>query len=165
MYILIVRRRTIWSVIKMKLTLMKTSADKRDLSKSTTTIKTVNCKIKEGTSIINPIVIINKMSTSHIRQCNYAHISDFGRYYFVTDIVETTANQLEISMHVDVLNSYKDDIRSITTLILRQENVFSPYFVDEEMLVRTTRFREKKNIGVIGDNAAYYYLTVNNGGN
>ena len=149
----------------MKLTLMKTSSDKRDLSKSTTTIKNVNCKIKEGTSIINPIVIINKMSTSHIRQCNYAHISDFGRYYFITDIVETTASQLEISMHVDVLNSYKDGIRSITTLILRQENVFSPYFVDEEMLVRTTRFREKKNIGVIGDNAAYYYLTVNNGGN
>ena len=148
----------------MKLTLMKTSSDKRDLRKSTTTIKTVNCKIKEGTSIISPTVIINKMSASHIRQCNYAHISDFGRYYFVTDIVETTANQLEISMHVDVLNSYKDDIRSITTLIERQENVFSPYFVDEEMLVRTTRFREKKNIGVIGGNVAYYYLTVNNGG-
>ena len=110
-------------------------------------------------------VIINKMSASHIRQCNYAHISDFGRYYFITDIIETTANQLEISMHVDGLNSYKDDIRSITTLILRQENIYSPYFVDEEMLVRTTRFREKKNIGVIGGNTAYYYLTVNNGGN
>ena len=148
----------------MKLTLMKTSSDKRDLSKSTTTIKTVNCKIKEGTSIINPTVIINKMSASHIKQCNYARITDFDRYYFITDIVETTANQLEISMHVDVLNSFKDDIRGITTLIVRQENVFSPYFVDEEMLVRTTRFREKKNIGVIGGNNAYYYLTVNNGG-
>ena len=164
MYILIVRRLTIGRVIKMKLTLMKTSADKRDLRKSTTTIKTVNCKIKEGTSIIEPTVIISKMSVSKIKQCNYVHISDFGRYYFIKDIVETTANQLEISMHVDVLNSYKDDIRSITTLILRQENVFSPYFVDEEMLVRTTRFREKKNIGVIGGNVAYYYLTVNNGG-
>ena len=148
----------------MKLTLMKTSADKRDLSKSTTTIKTVNCKIKEGTSIITPTVIINKMSASHIRQCNYAYISDFGRFYFVTDMIETTANQLEIPMHVDVLHSYKNDIRSITTLILRQVNVFSQYFVDEEMLVRTSRFREKKNIGVIGENTAYYYLTVNNGG-
>ena len=103
----------------MKLTLMKTSSDKRDLSKSTTTIKTVNCKIKEGTSIINPTVIINKMSASHIRQCNYAYISDFGRYYFVTDIIETTANQLEIPMHVDVLNSYRDDIRGLTALIER----------------------------------------------
>ena len=148
----------------MKLTLMKTSSDKRDLSKSTTTIKTVNCKIKEGTSIINPTVIINKMSASHIRQCNYAYISDFGRYYFVNDIVEMPAEQIQVSMHVDVLNTYKDNIRGLTTLIERQETVYSPYFVDEEMLVRTTRFREKKNIGVIGGNVAYYYLTVNNGG-
>ena len=148
----------------MKLTFMKTSSDKRDLRKSTTTIKTVNCKIKEGTSIINPTLIINKMSASHIRQCNYAHISDFGRYYFINDIVEMPAEQIQVSLHVDVLNTYKDNIRGLTTLIERQENVYSPYFVDEEMLVRTTRFREKKNIGIIGGNTAYYYLTVNNGG-
>lgn len=149
----------------MTLELMNTSADKRDLSKSTTTIKKVNCKIKEGTSIINPIVIINKLSASQIKQCNYAHIPDFGRYYFVNDIVEATANQLEVSMHVDVLRTYASDIRGISTLILRQENVFSPYFVDEHALVRTNRFRTKKNIGTVGSNSNVYYLTVNNGGN
>ena len=104
------------------------------------------------------------MSDSHTRQFNYAYIREWGRYYFVNDIVEMPAEQIQVSLHVDVLNTYKDNIRSITTLIERQENIYSPYFVDEEMLVRTTRFREKKNIGVIGGNTAYYYLTVNNGG-
>ena len=90
----------------MTLELMNTSADKRYLSKSTSVVKKVNCKIKEGTSIINPTVIIGKLSASNIRKCNYAYISEFGRYYFINDIIEKTANELEISMHVDVFKTY-----------------------------------------------------------
>lgn len=148
----------------MKLQMLTTSADKRTLSKSASEIDTVTCKLKQGTSIIDPIVIIGKISAKNIRRFNYAYISDFGRFYFVNDIVEAPANQLEVSMHVDVLRTYASDIRGISTLILRQENVFSPYFVDEEALVRTNRFRTKKNIGSVGGNSNVYYLTVNNGG-
>lgn len=148
----------------MTLELMNTSADKRYLSKSTSLIKEVTCKIKEGTSIINPTVIIKKLSNNHIRKCNYAHISEFDRYYFINDITEAPANQLEISMHVDVLKTYASQIRGISTLILRQENVYSPYYEDKETLVRVNRFREKKNIGTVGGADTNYYLTVNNGG-
>ena len=148
----------------MTLELMNTSADKRYLSKSTSLIKKVTCKIKEGTSIINPTVIIKKLSGKHIKKCNYAHISEFGRYYFINNITEAPANQLEISMHVDVLKTYASQIRGISTLILRQENVFSPYYEDKEALVRVNRFREKKNIGTVGGSDTNYYLTVNNGG-
>ena len=148
----------------MTLELMNTSADKRYLSKSTSLIKKVTCKIKEGTSIINPTVIIKKLSDGHIRKCNYAHISEFGRYYFINDITEAPANQLEISMHVDVLKTYSSQIRGISTLILRQENIYSPYYEDKEALVRVNRFREKKNIGTVGGADTTYYLTVNNGG-
>ena len=148
----------------MTLELMNTSTDKRYLSKSTSLIKKVTCKIKEGTSIINPTVIIKKLSDGHIRKCNYAHISEFGRYYFINDITEAPANQLEISMHVDVLKTYSSQIRGISTLILRQENIFSPYYEDKEALVRVNRFREKKNIGTVGGADTNYYLTVNNGG-
>ena len=148
----------------MTLELMNTSSDKRYLSKSTSLIKKVTCKIKEGASIINPTVIIKKLSDDHIRKCNYAHISELGRYYFINDITEAPANQLEISMHVDVLKTYSSQIRGISTLILRQENIFSPYFEDKEALVRVNRFREKKNIGTVGSSDTNYYLTVNNGG-
>ena len=148
----------------MTLELMNTNADKRYLSKSTSLIKKVTCKIKEGTSIINPTVIIKKLSDGHIRKCNYAHISEFGRYYFINDITEAPANQLEISMHVDVLKTYASQIRGISTLILRQENIYSPYYEDKEALVRVNRFREKKNIGTVGGSDTNYYLTVNNGG-
>ena len=149
---------------QLTLQVLKTSTDKKYLSKSVNKIVEKKCRLKDGSSIVNPVVILKKMSDSHTRQFNYAYIKEWGRYYFVNDIVEMPADQIQVSMHVDVLNTYKNNIRGITALIERQENVYSPYFVDEEMLVRTTRFREKKNIGVIGGNTAYYYLTVNNGG-
>lgn len=148
----------------MTLQLFNTTSDKRKLHKNKTEIDTISCKIKQGTSILNPIVIINKLSTKKIVRCNYAYIRELQRYYFINDIVESTGQLMELHMHVDVLQSYESDIKSISTLILRQENVYSPYFVDEEMLVRTNRFRTKKNIGVVGGNSAIYYLTVNNGG-
>lgn len=148
----------------MTLDILNTSDDKRCLTKSTTEIKSVECKLKQGTSIINPTVIIKKLSAKNIRRFNYARIADFGRYYFINDIIESTAGQLEVSMHVDVLRTYAQDIKGLTALILRQENVYSPYFVDSEALVRTNRFRDKKNIGVVGGSSAEYYLTVNNGG-
>ena len=116
----------------MTLELMNTSTDKRYLSKSTSLIKEVTCKIKEGTSIINPTVVIEKMSASHIRKCNYAHISDFGRYYFINDIIETTANRLEISMHVDVLKTYKASILDSKQLIIAENDKGKMYLSNRE---------------------------------
>ena len=56
------------------------------------------------------------------------------------------------------------DVLHLSVLIIRQENLNNPYFVDEEVMTRVIRIREKKNIGVIGENVTNYYLTVNNGG-
>ena len=112
-----------------------------------------------------------KMLESYHDAKQYAEDLNIEKQMFIYNISQDmkiplikTSKYCENLLYSDDLNTYKDDIRGITTLIERQENVYSPYFVDEEMLVRTTRFREKKNIGVIGGNIAYYYLTVNNGG-
>lgn len=148
----------------MTLHVLNTKSDKRYLNKTTKEITTKDCRLKEGTSIINPVVQIKKMTDKHVRMFNYAYIEEFQRYYFVENIVELPANILEVTMHVDVLQTYVSDINGITTLILRQENIYNPYFVDEELLVRCTRFRTKKNIGTVGNDGVNYYLTVNNGG-
>ena len=90
--------------------------------------------------------------------------TNFAKAKFENDVKTYGTQALEISMHVDVLKTYSSQIRSISTLILRQENVYSPYYEDKEALVRVNRFREKKNIGTVGGSDSNYYLTVNNGG-
>ena len=42
----------------------------------------VSVVLKEGCSVENPILVLTGNNFTY----NYAYISDFGRYYFVTDI-------------------------------------------------------------------------------
>ena len=150
----------------MECRLYKCTADYRKLDKSSSIsmIKTVKCTLKENTSILNPVLKVSKISVGNIKKLNYLYIPDFARYYFITDIIECTGNILELHCKVDVLFSYKDDIKGITTLILRQENINNPYIEDAQLLVRSNRTYEKINVGKVGDSSNHYYLTVNNGG-
>lgn len=147
----------------MNVTLMTTVSDKRELNKSLRVIGSADCQIKAGTSIIDPVIIISRSTFDNVKQLNYAYIPDFNRYYFVNNVTVDTAQTMEIEMHVDTLYTYRQGIKNISTLIVRQENVYSDYLVDSMLPVRSNRFKIKKNVGKVGD-GNYYYLTVNGGG-
>ena len=129
-------------MIKIKIVLYKNRADNRRLNKSNklSKIKTLDAHLKDDTSIIEPTLVCSLLSHAKLRECNYLYIPDFGRYYFIHNIVEKTGRVFEIACHIDVLQTYKDDIKTITALILRQENVYHPYIEDGELLVRNDRF-------------------------
>ena len=150
----------------MKVILYKSRADNRQLDKSSklSKVKTLDVHLKDDTSIIEPTLVCSLLSHAKLSVANYLYIPDFGRYYFINNIVEKTGRVFEIACHIDVLQTYKDDIKAITALILRQERVYHPYIEDGELLVRNDRYFEKKNIGIVGNGADNYYLTVNNGG-
>ena len=150
----------------MKIILYKSIADNRLLDKSSkiTVIDTIDtANIKDDTSIISPSVILSYKKISTLRKCNYLYIPSMGRYYYVNDIVLKQGGMYELKCHVDVLMTYKGDIRNITTLILRQENINNPYIEDSQLLVRANRVYEKHTIGKAGDGTDHYYLTVNGG--
>lgn len=62
--------------------------------------------LKEQSSIINPVVLIQADTT--IMEYNYAEIDVFKRKYFITDIRNVRNDLWEVFLHVDVLYSYKD---------------------------------------------------------
>lgn len=150
----------------MKIILYKSIADNRLLDKSSkiTVIDTIDtAHIKDDTSIISPSIILSYKKISTLKKCNYLYIPSMGRYYYVNDIVLKQGGMYELKCHVDVLMTYKGDIRNITTLILRQERVNNPYIEDSQLLVRANRVYEKHTIGKVGDGTDHYYLTVNGG--
>lgn len=97
----------------------------------------VSGTLRKGTSIIDPVIVIQCDNSDQWRkQLNYARIDAFGRYYFVTNIVavegtwESTQYPSpealwEIHMHVDVLMSYKEQIKKQTAVIARQEGKYN----------------------------------------
>lgn len=109
--------------------LMRTISPKNMISKETELIQTVTGTLKEPTSIIDPIVIIECDLSSFVN-CNYMHIPAFNRYYYVNNMRSITNNLVEFTCHVDVLKTYDEGIRSNTAIIKRQENKWNLYLDD-----------------------------------
>ena len=96
------------------------------VNKSLTDVALATGVIKENTSIIDPVVLIDSTLASDIlSKVNYAHIEAFNRWYYVTDITSVSDHLWEISMHVDVLYTYKDKIKEQRAVVSRQENQFN----------------------------------------
>lgn len=70
-------------------------------------------KLKEGTSITAPTFLCSTVGTN----VNYVYSASWGRYYFVRDAVQVTADQVELRCSVDAMASYKSQIGSYSGYI------------------------------------------------
>lgn len=78
--------------------------------------------LRNGSSLIDPVLIVEANAPGfHANGYNYCYVEEFGRYYFITDIVSVNYTLWEIHCHVDVLMSYKDQIKEQTAIVARQE--------------------------------------------
>ena len=74
-----------------------------------------NCILKTPTSVLNPVIVVE----ANALNVTYGYIPDFGRYYFVSDIVSVNNSTWELHLHVDVLATYKSEILSTDAYIVR----------------------------------------------
>ena len=102
---------------------------KNQLDKSVSGVLSVSGTLKEGTSVIDPVILV-QAPLSTLVNANYMTISAFGRSYFITDIRSIRNDLVEISGHVDVLSTYAAGIRGNNAIIYRQENDWNLYLDD-----------------------------------
>lgn len=111
------------------ITLQTNNSEDNRLTKGVTDIMSVNGTLRAGTSIIDPVILMN-CDLSAVTHCNYITIPEFKRSYFVRNIKSVRAGLVELSGHVDVLSSFADSIKSNTAIIRRQENEWNLYLND-----------------------------------
>lgn len=99
------------------------------LDKDISLITTLTGNFKNESSIINPTILID-INLISVVNCNYFYISEFGRYYFITDIISISTNLVQITGHVDVLTSFKNEIRLNGAIIQKSENNWNLYLND-----------------------------------
>lgn len=87
---------------------------------------TASCLLKDVTSIITPVI---ELRTANPIAYNYCYIADFNRYYFIDDIV-WDAGVWSISLHCDVLATYKTVIGTTNGYVLRAANKSNGEIVD-----------------------------------
>ena len=74
--------------------------------------------LKENTSIENPVFILSSPVA------DYTYVYAFGHYYFVTDVVNLTADTCEIHCEMDVLATYRSSILGYTAFVERSASTY-----------------------------------------
>lgn len=128
-----------------------------------------SCVLKAPSSVICPVIEIAYDSNSTFQNFTYAYIPAFGRYYFVTDI--RYVNRVwEIALEVDVLASYRSNIRNSTKYVLRSQSSSDISIVDDVRQTQqhvTTATRVAAcpwvNIGLLAS-GTYVVGVIGNGG-
>ena len=90
---------------------------------------TYMCELKDGCSVIAPVIVLNVGNSGDFTAMNYCHIPDFHRYYYITDWVRERGMWIA-RMSVDVLASNKADIGGAVYYILRSENNYNSKLFD-----------------------------------
>ena len=128
-------------------------------------IKTLTGTFRQQTSIVNPVVMI-EVDYSELNQnnieivddygydvdenesevvfdsqftflgINYAYIPELKRYYFITDIVAVNDTLWELTMHCDVLMSFKDEIYNVDGYVSRNEFSYNKDLVDGQLQIQ-----------------------------
>lgn len=124
------------------ISLFKTASENNRVVKTLTDEKQLSGELRNQTSVLNPSIRIE--SADNISTYNYAYISEFGRYYYITDIVSVRTNCWTVSLRCDVLMSYSDQIKAITGVVVRQESNPNKLLVD-----RLERLQSNKEIDIL----------------
>ena len=115
--------------MSFEIVLMTNNSEKNKVTKKTTSVSTINGTLKQATSIIDPVLLIEG-DLSSLAKVNYVSIPSFNRYYFVTNIRSDRNSLIEISCHVDVLMSFASEIKKNNAIIRRQEKNWNLYLND-----------------------------------
>ena len=145
----------------MEIILYYNDSEKIKLDKDLTQIGTIEGRLFQNTSITKPSIIFVLDTT--VFSANYLYIPQFNRYYFITDVVNISANKWQIQARVDVLTSFKSAIRENTAIIERQENEYNLYLDDKYYRAyQNEDVQYKKFSGSLPSDK--YILVVNGGG-
>ena len=141
--------------------LCNTTSERNIINKDIRQIQSVNAVIKGEISVETPTLILSFSGSSN--NINYVMIPEFGRSYFITDIIDLTGQRYEIHCKSDVLESFKGSILSMSCVIDKQENdvLSNMYYNDGSFISQEKEFIYTKNFpnGFL-DNGQFILITA-----
>lgn len=118
------------------------------INKDTELIVEKTITLKSECDIVNPYLLLKLDDVLFLS--NYAYIPQFKRYYFITGIEILTKNLVGISLHVDVLESFKSDVLAGTVHITESSNAdnYYPKELDSLTSVTSHKFISNKELAL-----------------
>ena len=122
----------------MEISFYNNVSEKEKIGKTLKNKTTLTGFLKQATSAINPVITIEIENPT---KYNYCHIPQFHRYYFINDMINVRNNLWEIHMNVDVLESFKTQIKANKAIVEKSEQTASSneYFNDGSTFYHDSR--------------------------
>lgn len=126
--------------------LIKNSSPANYVNKSLTTLANLSGTLKEECSVENPVILLELDDTDFLSSLNYVYIFEFRRYYFVKDVRLIRNNLWAVTLHVDVLMSWRNKLKSNKGVVKRQAEKWNLYLDDgtfkayQDPLIKTIDF-------------------------
>lgn len=146
----------------MNIILYKNKSPKNKIGKSLTKVgDTISGTIKEDCSISDPIITLE---LSGFTNANYLYIAAFNRYYFITDIINNYNNIWTIKAHVDVLESFKNDIKALKVILSDTENTAADNYIENSVFVAKVKKKTDIKVFPSGLSANGTFILITAGG-
>lgn len=111
------------------ITIQTSSSEKNRVDKTLTDIAALTGTLRNDTSIIDPTFQIAGDMSAYLN-ANYCTVPAFGRSYFINNIRSVRAGLFEIVCHVDVLSSFKTQLRTNSAIVHKSERNWNLYLND-----------------------------------
>lgn len=147
----------------MNLTLYYNSSERKVIGKSLQNLGTVTGILKGDASITSPVFILQS-DTDYLSGTNYLYWQETGRYYYIDDIELMTGGRMVFYCSVDVLESFKTQIKAQTAIVDKQESINETnlYLNDGSFIDTEQTFNEIKNFQT-GFNEVGKFILINAG--
>lgn len=127
------------------------------------------CVLKDGASILAPILGLDLGIATDVSLFNYAHIPNFHRYYFIKNWVWDSGLWWAY-LEVDVLASWKSAIGANKCYLLRSATHWDGNIVDTFFPAKTNEWFDHDVVGFVGNTpwamtyeAGFYVVGIING--
>ena len=93
------------------------------ITKNPTLVRSLEGFLRDTTDIVDPEILIEFDGT--LVDCNYMHIPQLNRWYFITKIESVRTKLWKIYAHCDVLKTYAEGLLNTECVVARNENRYN----------------------------------------
>lgn len=120
----------------MKIRLYHNSSENNVIGKTLSYIIELDGNLRNSSDITNPIIMITSDTKPN---ANYAYIDSFNRFYFISEITAYRSNSFILKLKVDVLESYKEQIKKLKVVLSGTENIGKSMYLNSDIWIRNVK--------------------------